>query len=73
MQNKKGRIRGVKNWQAALTILVALSGALILAEDFKTVNGKEYKNSTISRVEPDGIVPMRLNQVASGIVHANHS
>ncbi len=30
--------------------------ALALAEDFKTINGKEYKNATISRVEPDGIV-----------------
>jgi hypothetical protein len=26
------------------------------AEDFKTVNGKEYKDATVSRVEPDGIV-----------------
>ena len=26
------------------------------AEDFKTVNGKEYKDATITRVEPDGIV-----------------
>src|SRR5262245_16916231 len=27
-----------------------------LAEDFKLVSGKEYKNVTVSRVEPDGIV-----------------
>src|SRR5437762_1763797 len=27
-----------------------------VAEDFKTVEGKEYKNATVSRVEPDGIV-----------------
>jgi hypothetical protein len=27
-----------------------------LAEDFKTLNGKEYKDVTVSRVEPDGIV-----------------
>jgi thiol-disulfide isomerase/thioredoxin len=27
-----------------------------LADDFKTVQGKEYKNVTVSRVEPDGIV-----------------
>jgi hypothetical protein len=27
-----------------------------LADDFKTINGKEYKNVKISRVEPDGIV-----------------
>jgi hypothetical protein len=24
--------------------------------DFKTISGKEYKNATVSRVEPDGIV-----------------
>ena len=26
------------------------------AEDFKTINGKEYKNAEVSRVEADGIV-----------------
>ena len=26
------------------------------AEDFKTVNGKEYKDATVTRVDPDGIV-----------------
>jgi hypothetical protein len=26
------------------------------ADDFKTTNGEEYKNVTVSRVEPDGIV-----------------
>src|SRR6476660_4748620 len=41
--------------KAALAILT-LSASLVLAEDFKTVNGKEYKNATVSRVEPDGIV-----------------
>ena len=27
-----------------------------IAEDFKTLNGKEYKDVTVTRVEPDGIV-----------------
>ncbi|HEY4272173.1 MAG TPA: hypothetical protein VGM65_09220 [Candidatus Udaeobacter sp.] len=27
-----------------------------MADDFKTINGKKYKNATVSRVEPDGIV-----------------
>lgn len=40
----------------ALAILAALCVSLALADDFKTVNGKEYKNATVSRVEPDGIV-----------------
>jgi chromosome segregation ATPase len=35
-------------------ILFVASGAL--SEDFKTVNGKEYKDATVSRIEPDGIV-----------------
>jgi hypothetical protein len=30
--------------------------SIALADDFKTINGKEYKNATISRVEGDGIV-----------------
>jgi hypothetical protein len=30
--------------------------SLAFAEDFKTTNGKEYKNAKVSRVEPDGIV-----------------
>ena len=29
---------------------------MALAEDFKTTNGKEYKDATITRVERDGIV-----------------
>ena len=29
---------------------------MALAEDFKTINGKQYKDATISRVERDGIV-----------------
>ncbi len=39
-----------------VAILAALSVSLALADDFKTINGKEYKNVTVSRVEADGIV-----------------
>ena len=35
-----------------------------LADDFKTVNGKEYKNATVKRVEPDGIVLIYNSGVA---------
>jgi hypothetical protein len=42
--------------KATLAILAALATSLALADDFKTTNGKEYKNVTVSRVEPDGIV-----------------
>jgi hypothetical protein len=37
-------------------ILVLCFASLALAEDFKTISGKEYKNVTVSRVEADGIV-----------------
>jgi hypothetical protein len=46
----------VKSPQTAVAILAVLSGSLALAEDFKTINGKLYKDATISRVEADGIV-----------------
>jgi hypothetical protein len=38
------------------TILLLSFAAAALSEDFKTVNGKEYKDATVTRVEPDGIV-----------------
>ena len=37
-------------------ILATLFASLALADDFKTSSGKEYKDATVSRVEPDGIV-----------------
>ena len=46
----------MKHWRIALAIFVSLSASLALGEDFKTINGKEYKNATVSRVEADGIV-----------------
>ncbi len=42
--------------QSNLAVVAALSASLALADDFKTVAGKEYKNATVSRVEADGIV-----------------
>jgi hypothetical protein len=46
----------VKNWATTLATLPLLSASLALAEDFKMIDGKVYKNATISRVEADGIV-----------------
>jgi len=46
----------VKYGTTLLAILAALSASLVLAENFKTVNGKEYKDATVIRVEGDGIV-----------------
>jgi thiol-disulfide isomerase/thioredoxin len=36
--------------------LILCFASVALAADFKTIDGKEYKNVTVSRVEPDGIV-----------------
>ena len=40
----------------AFVILIVCFASIALAEDFKTINGKIYKDATISRVEADGIV-----------------
>ena len=39
-----------------LTLLVLPVVSVAFSDDFKTLAGKEYKNATVSRVEPDGIV-----------------
>jgi hypothetical protein len=39
-----------------LTLLTVSFVQAALADDFKTLTGKEYKDVTVSRVEPDGIV-----------------
>ena len=39
-----------------IVILIVCFASIALADDFKTIDGKEYKNVTVSRVEPDGIV-----------------
>jgi hypothetical protein len=39
-----------------IIIFAALSASLALADDFKTTKGKEYKDATVTGVEPDGIV-----------------
>jgi hypothetical protein len=38
------------------TILILSLASVALSEDFKTINGKEYEDATITRVEPDGIM-----------------
>lgn len=40
----------------AFVILIICFASIALADDFKTYDGKEYKNATVRRVEPDGIV-----------------
>jgi hypothetical protein len=53
-QKRQNRGR-VKYWKTALSIF-ALSASLAVAEEFKTVTGRVYKDATISHVEADGIV-----------------
>ncbi|MGE5208558.1 MAG: hypothetical protein ACM3KL_04415, partial [Alphaproteobacteria bacterium] len=43
-------------WATTLALLAVLLASLVAAEDFKTIDGKIYKDATISRVEADGIV-----------------
>jgi hypothetical protein len=50
--------------KTTLVMVATLSVSIALAEDFKTVNGKEYKNATVSRVEPDGIVLIYKSGIA---------
>jgi len=37
-------------------ILLILFASVVFADDFKTVNGKEYKNATVTGVEADGVM-----------------
>src|SRR5437870_7789020 len=37
-------------------IVVVCFASIALADDFKTIDGREYKKVKVSRVEPDGIV-----------------
>jgi thiol-disulfide isomerase/thioredoxin len=39
-----------------ITLLIVCFASVALADDFKAIDGKEYKNVRVSRVEPDGIV-----------------
>jgi len=56
VESKRAKTVRVKCWPTTLPILALLSATLALAEDFKTINGKVYKDATIIRVEADGII-----------------
>jgi hypothetical protein len=40
----------------SVAICLVSFASVVLADDFKTINGKVYKDGTISLVEADGIV-----------------
>jgi len=46
------------------TFLVLCFASVALADDFKAIDGKEYKNVRVSRVEPDGIVLISKSGIA---------
>jgi hypothetical protein len=46
----------MKERGSIVAALLVLSASFALGEDFNTVNGKLYKDDTITRVEGDGIV-----------------
>src|SRR5438477_10618463 len=39
-----------------VTLLILCFTSAAFAEDFKSINGKEYKDATLTRVDPDGVV-----------------
>lgn len=47
-----------------IAFLILYSASVALADDFKTIDGKEYKNVKVSRVEPDGIVLISKSGIA---------
>ncbi len=47
-----------------LAVSILCLASVALAEDFKAIDGKEYKNVTVSRVEPDGIVLMSSSGIS---------
>ena len=55
VKRKRGSISRMNPWKTALMSLV-FSASFGIAEDFKTIDGKVYKDATISHVEADGIV-----------------
>ena len=48
--------RGFPNSAGFLSFVILYFASVAFAEDFKAIDGKEYKNVKVSRVEPDGIV-----------------
>jgi hypothetical protein len=55
-KTKKAEFRRVKYCGTAVLVSGVLLASLALSEDFKTTNGKVYKDATVSRIEADGIV-----------------
>ena len=46
----------LRNLAVCVVLIVVVFASVALADDFKTINGKEYRDAIVSRVEPDGVV-----------------
>src|SRR5262245_19892653 len=55
-RGKEAEPTRVNSQKTTIAIVAMLSTSLTLAEHFKPVDGKEYKDATIIRIEADGIV-----------------
>jgi len=56
MESKEAKSARMTPQKTSIAIITMLCASLAFADDFKTINDKEYKNVTVGRVEPDGLV-----------------
>ena len=54
-RRKTAESRLMKYCRTTVVVLAVLVASLALSEDFKTINGRVYKDATVSRIEADGI------------------
>jgi thioredoxin 1 len=60
MEQSAARFFAVNVKMKIFTFLILCVASVTLGDDFKLINGREYKDATVTRVEPDGIV-LRTN------------
>jgi hypothetical protein len=56
VESKEAESTHMNPRKTTIAILATLSVSLAVADDFKTNNGKEYKNAIVTQVDTDGIV-----------------
>jgi len=61
---ERQKVRPFIKYMVCACVNVFLLASAAHSEDFKTTDGREYKNATVSNVEPDGITIL----MSSGIV-----
>jgi thioredoxin 1 len=60
MERSGARFFAAKGKMKILAFLIVCLASVAVADDFRLINGREYKDATVTRVEPDGIV-LRTN------------